>query len=175
MLITAVKTQKRFRHRLERQYALYLKEKHKADWLQNRRSGHISLPLQFKPTGTVYCTRQTTRTRPYIDTGRTVSRRTQEKTESRFLVRDKIPPTRSTGLSLNGYYPSLEISTRGIATAAGRPSLPLPGARPNISPPYSWSHNWLFLFYFTITTTRALFSPDDLFALIEGFWRLGGF
>ena len=107
MLITAVKTQKRFRHRLERQYALYLKEKHKADWLQNRRSGHISLPLQFKPTGTVYCTRQTTRTRPYIDTGRTVSRRTQEKTESRFLVRDKIPPTRSTGLSLNDYYPSL--------------------------------------------------------------------
>jgi len=45
MLITAVKTQKRFRHRLERQYALYLKEKHRADWLQNRRSGHISLPL----------------------------------------------------------------------------------------------------------------------------------
>jgi hypothetical protein len=35
---------------------------------------------------------------------------------------------------------------------------------------------WLFLLYkFTITTTRALFSPDDLFALIEGFWRLGGF
>ena len=33
----------------------------------------------------------------------------------------------------------------------------------------------LFLIYFTITTTRALFSPDDLFALIEGFWRLGGF
>jgi len=33
----------------------------------------------------------------------------------------------------------------------------------------------LFILYFTIITTRALFSPDDLFVLIEGFWRLGGF
>jgi len=75
------------------------------------------------------------------------------------------------------YYSSLEIPTRGIATTTGRPSLPLPGARPNVSPPYSWSRNWAFHFilYYYYITTRALFSPDDLFVLIEGFWRLGGF
>jgi len=82
-------------------------------------------------------------------------------------VRDKIPPTRSTGLS---------FSRNSHTRHRYRSGTTLVTARPNASPLLTHgAAAGLFLLYFTITTTRALFSPDDLFALIEGFWRLGGF
>ena len=39
----------------------------------------------------------------------------------------------------------------------------------------AWLYECFELLFVTDITTRALFSPDDLFALIEGFLASGGF